>query len=199
MSEELQSLLEKINADGVRKAEAERDRIIAEAEKEAAAIIAAAKAESEKLNAQAQENAENFRQRAISAARQSARDIMLQLRAELNSRLAAAIGTATAQALTPEFMAELIKELTVAFAASPDTELTVQCAVKDRAALDAALKNALAASLKKDPELFAAAHIASGMQIEFKDDNACFDFTGEAVAELLTSYAGTQMAEIFKA
>ena len=199
MSEELQSLLEKINADGVRKAEAERDRIIAEAEKEAAAIISAAKAESEKLNAQAQENAEMFRQRAISAARQSARDIMLQLRSELNSRLTAAIGTATQKALTPEFMAELIKDFTAAFAASPDTELTVHCAVKDRSALDTALKNTLADSFKKNPELFAAAHISSGMQIEFKDDNACFDFSVEAIAELLTSYAGAQMAEIFKA
>ena len=199
MSEELQSLLEKINADGVQKAEAERSRIIADAEKEAAAIIAAAKAESEKLKNQAQAEADNFHQRALSAARQSARDIMLQLRTELNSRLAAAIGNAAAQALTPEFMAALIKELTTAFAASPDTELTIQCAVKDRAALDAALKNALAGSFKTDPEIFASAHISSGMQIEFKNDNACFDFSGDAVADLLTAYAGSRMAEIFKA
>ena len=39
MAEELQSLLEKINQDGVMKAEAEKAKIIANAEKEAAEII----------------------------------------------------------------------------------------------------------------------------------------------------------------
>ena len=47
MSEELQSLLEKINSDGVMKANAERDAIIAKAQSEAAAIIAAAEAKAE--------------------------------------------------------------------------------------------------------------------------------------------------------
>ena len=47
MSEELQSLLEKINTDGVMKANAERDAIIAKAQNEAAAIIAAAEAKAE--------------------------------------------------------------------------------------------------------------------------------------------------------
>ena len=55
MSEDLQSLLEKINRDGVEKAQAESDRIIAEAKAKAAAIVkeaneaaAAAKADAEK-------------------------------------------------------------------------------------------------------------------------------------------------------
>jgi regulator of protease activity HflC (stomatin/prohibitin superfamily) len=39
MAEELQSLLEKIQNDGIKKAEAERDEIIAQAQAEAAKII----------------------------------------------------------------------------------------------------------------------------------------------------------------
>ena len=199
MSEELQSLLDRINADGIQKAEAERARIIAEATAEAAALKDAAKSECDALKIQAEKDAEALKNRAISAASQAARDIMLQLRSELNSRLEAAIGDAVSAALTPEFMTQLIRELAAAFAASPDSDLSVRAAVRDLPALDAALKNALAESFKKAPRLFASREISSGMQIEFNDNNVCFDFSGEAVSELLTAYAGSRLAEIFKA
>ena len=43
MAEELQSLLEKIRNDGIKKAEAERDQIISQAQAEAAQIIKSSK------------------------------------------------------------------------------------------------------------------------------------------------------------
>ena len=49
MSEDLQSLLEKINRDGVEKARAEAEKIIAEAKARADAIVKEAKAEAAKL------------------------------------------------------------------------------------------------------------------------------------------------------
>ena len=199
MSEELQSLLDRISADGIQKAEAERARIIAEAAAEAAALKDAAESECNALKIQAEKDAEALKNRAVSAASQAARDIMLQLRAELNSRLEAAIGDAVSAALTPEFMAKLVQELAAAFAANPDSDLSVRTAVRDLPALDAALKNALTESFKKAPRLFASREISSGMQIEFNDSKVCFDFSGEAVSELLTAYAGSRLAEIFKA
>ena len=199
MSEELQSLLDKINADGIQKAEAESAKIIAAAKAEAERIVSAAKAEAEAVSARAESDAEAFRKRAVSAANHAARDIVLQLRAELASRLKAAVSTAASAAMTPEFMAGLLKELAGKFAASPDTEISICCAVKDVAKLDAALKQALSESIKKDPVLIASPEISAGIQVEFSDDDCYFDFTEAAVTDLLAAYAGEQLAAVFKA
>ena len=199
MSEELQSLLDKINADGIQKAEAEAAKIIADAKSEAAKIIADAKRESDAVCDLAAFEAKALKSRAASAANQAARDIILQLRADLVSRLNAAVSASASSALTPEFMAQLIKVLAEKFAASPDAELTVRCAVKDTAALDAALKGALADSIKTDPVMIASPEISAGVQVEFNDSDCCFDFSEAAVSDLLAAYAGEQLSAVFKA
>ena len=54
MAEELQSLIEKINRDGVEKASAEAARIVSAAKDQATAIISAAKDEAAKASAAAE-------------------------------------------------------------------------------------------------------------------------------------------------
>jgi len=169
MADELQSLLEKINAEGVKKAEAERDRIVAAAKTEADRIVAAAKTEAEGIVAVAKTESEALRARAESAVRQAARDAVLKLKAELESRLAAAVSGAAAQALDPSLMAEVVKQLAAKFVADPDSEVTVRCAVQDRDALDAALRNALADSLVKNPKVLADHAMAGGLELGVDD------------------------------
>ena len=197
MADELQSLLEKINAEGVKKAEAERDRIVSAAETEAAGIVSAAKAEAEKIVSAAKTESEALRMRAESAVRQAARDAVLKLKAELEARLAAAVSGAAAQALDPALMAEVVKLLAAKFVADPDGEVTVRCSVKDRDALDAALKNALADSLVKTPKVLADHAMAGGLELGVDNGRLYFDFSLEAVNEVIGAYAGEQIAGIF--
>ena len=140
MSEELQSLLEKINSDGVMKANAERDAIIAKAKAEAAATIAEAEEKAEALRKQADADAVTLQKRAESAISQAARDVVLKLKAELENRISAAVAGAAEETMTPAFMAELVKSLGTKFLADPNAEVTVIASVKDAAALDAAEK-----------------------------------------------------------
>lgn len=199
MAEELQSLLDKINAEGINKAKAEADKIIADAESKAKAIIEAARNEAAALTTAAGKEAENFKQRAIAAAGQAARDITLQLRSELQLRMEKACGDAAAAALTPEFMAQLIRELAAKFAESPDAQLTVRCALRDTEALTAALKAALADSFSKEPKLIPTAAVTKGFEVDFKDGKCFFDFSADAIADLLKEYVGEQIAVIFNA
>ncbi len=197
MAEELQSLLEKINSEGVKKAEAERDAILAAAKIEADKIIADAKAQAEATRSRAEAEAEALKNRAESAIRQAARDIVLELKAELEARLRTAIENAGAAALTPEFMASLISELAAKFAASPDTEISVRSAVRDADALDAALRGALANSFKQQPKVLRDGAIRGGFEVSFGDGQLYFDFTEEALTELVGAYAGEGIARIF--
>ena len=197
MSEELQSLLEKINSDGIMKANAERDAIVAKAKSEAAAIVAAAKKEAADLRTQAAADAETLQKRAESAISQAARDVVLKLKAELGARISAAVEGAAEEAMTPEFMAELIKALGTQFLNDPDAELTVITAVRDASKLDAALKGALAASLKKQPRVLAEPTIKGGMEVNFSGSELFFDFSTEALTELLAAYTAPRIAAIF--
>jgi V/A-type H+-transporting ATPase subunit E len=199
MAEELQSLLERINQEGVMKAEAEKAGIIADARKEAAEIITEAEKNAAAIIAEAEKNAAEIKERTLSALEQSRRDILLQLRKELSSRLHESILDASAAALAPEFMAQLVKELALAFAAAPDSVITVRASVKEAAALDQALRCALADSFAKTPQVFPGKEIKGGMEVSFDGGKCFYDFTLDAVSDLMDEYTGETFAGIFKA
>lgn len=197
MADELQSLLEKINSEGVKKAEAEREKIVGAAKAEAARIVADAKTEAENIVSSAKLDSDAMRKRAESAVSQAARDTLLKLKAELEERLAAAVADASAQALSPELMAGVVKMLAEKFVTDPDAEVTVRCAVKDRDALDAALKNALADSLFKKPKVLADSAMSGGLELGTDNGRLYFDFSLEAVSEVVGAYAGEHVAGLF--
>ena len=197
MADELQSLLQKINDEGVKKAEAERERILAEANAEATRLVEDARTEAEKRLAAAKSECEALRKRAESAVAQAARDILLKLKSELEARLNTAVADATAQALTPELMARIVRELAAKFVADPDAELTLRCAVKDRDALDAALKNALADSLHKAPTVLADSTITGGVEVGIDGGRLYFDFSLDAIREVVATYTGQHIAGLF--
>ena len=199
MAEELQSLLEKINQDGIMKAEAKKAEIIAAAEKDAAEIIADAKKEAANIIAAAEKENDSLSKRTVSALEQARRDILLQLREELASRLNEAIQDASCEALSPEFMAQLVRELAVAFSVKPDTAIHVRTSVKDAEKLDSALRAALADSFSKEPKVLAGREINNGMEVSFDGGKCFYDFTLDAVSDLLNEYLGDKLSAVFKA
>ena len=79
MAEELQGLIEKINRDGVEKANAEAERIVAEAKKRAEAIVKEAKDEAAKAAETAKKESELSAERAKETLRQAARDAVISV------------------------------------------------------------------------------------------------------------------------
>ena len=198
MAEELQGILDRINADGIAKADAQRSAIVSKAQEDAAKIIADAKSQAEEIIKNANSEADAFRKRAENALVQAARDIRISLKGELEARINKAVENATAEALSPEFMAQLIREAAQKFIASPDEELTVSCAVKDVAALENALKSALADSLVKEPQILGVSSIRNGLELSVKDGEFSIDFTGDAVNDLFSAFAGKLVEKIIR-
>ena len=116
---------------------------------------------------------------------------------ELECRLNDAVSGAAKAALTPELMTDIIKSLAARFINDPEGEVSVMCAVKDTAALDAALKAALADSLKKSPVVLANAGISGGIEVNVSGDELYFDFSQEALTGVIASYVGGKVAAIF--
>jgi len=79
MSEDLQSLLEKINRDGVEKAEAEAAKIVAKAKADAEALMKSAREEAARAKADADQAAADYAARAAETIRQAARDTVISV------------------------------------------------------------------------------------------------------------------------
>ncbi len=195
MAEELQNLLDKIYAEGVQKANADAEKIISAAKEEAKSIVAGAKLEADDIRARAQESAASLQQRAESAVRQASRDILLQLKAELEKRLRAAVSGAAKEALTPQLMAQIISDFAKA---GPDAEISVLCPERDVEALQTALYSSLGRSFAKQPKVFADASIEGGMEVSLRDGEFFFDFTVPAVTELVGELVGERIAALLE-
>ena len=156
MAEDLQSLLAKIQEQGLDKANAERAAIIKKAEQEAAEITAKAKAAADAMRRAAEEECASLTKRAESAVKQAARDIVLKLNVELKERLNAILQENTANAMTPELMGRIINEMAAAYIkdGKQEAKLEVLVSPKSLEEMNAALKGSLKDSFVKQPTLF---------------------------------------------
>ena len=136
--------------------------------------------------------------RAENSIRQAARDIVLQLKAELESRLARAVSASAAAAMTPEFMAELIRAMASDFAKDPEAEITILSSERDAQALEEIIKETLGSSFKNAPKVFAEAGVKNGMQVNFNGDEVFFDFSAEAITSLIGRFTGEKLARILE-
>ncbi len=87
MSEDLQGLLEKINRDGVEKANAAAAKIVAEAKAKAAEIVKTANEEASKAKADAEKAAAAYAGRAAETVKQAARDTVLKVEGAVTALL----------------------------------------------------------------------------------------------------------------
>ena len=200
MAEELQSLLDKIHHDGIQKAAAERDRLLAEAQKQADEIVKTAKAEADKLRQTAEHDCAALEKRAESAIQQAARDVVLALKAELKRRLEAIVKANVDGALTPEFMAGIITELVRSVAADPSKAGSATLGVMVAPAVLTKLEKELAAGLGKNVaesvELFPNSAVGRGLKISTTGKQVFYDFSDAALTEMICAYAGSRVGAI---
>lgn len=199
MSEDIQSLLERINAEGVEKAEAAKAQILADAKAEAARILADARAQAETLVKEGAQKASSSELRAKETIKQAARDILIALKSDLLSKLSAAVKECTACALTPSLMGEIILEMAKGYANNVENaDIQVLLPAKERENAEMILKQAFLAELKARPVLNFTDDFNSGLQISFRENDVFFDFSDEALAEVLCKFVGPKLAEVIR-
>lgn len=199
MAEELQGLLEKIHEEGIKKADEEKDRIIAEAKAEAAKIIADAKAKAEATAKQSADEAAASEARAAAAIRQAARDIILTLKTELMNRLSSVVKESVGEAMTAEFMGKIILEMVGKFKPEASAEdIDVMVNKKDLDKMEAMFRGSLAENLKKEPELFTGHDFGAGLKLGFKGNDVFFDITDDVLSDMICSYIGPNLAALLK-
>ncbi|MBR4253462.1 MAG: hypothetical protein IKQ16_00045 [Lentisphaeria bacterium] len=198
MSEELQGLLNKIQAEGLEKAETERARLVAEAKAQADKIIADAKAQADKIRKDAEADAEASRKKADAAVRQAARDVIISLKDDLQEKLRAVVREAAAQAMTPEAMAGLIAQIAGQFAKNA-SGAEVILSVREREDAAQKLIGCLPDILRKNASVQLGRGFAAGFKIGFNDTEVFLDFSDEALADVICEFVGPKLAAVIKA
>jgi vacuolar-type H+-ATPase subunit E/Vma4 len=202
MAEELQSLLEKIQRDGIDKAAAEREEIIKKAQAEAESIVAAAKENAEKIRNDAARDAEALTKRAESAVRQAARDILLELNSELKKRVENIVRKRTDEALSSDFMAEIIREVakSVLNGQNADTNnIEVMVSPAKCEELVAKLAASACQDMVEKISVFPNSAAGRGLKISVNGDQVFFDFSDAALTGMVCSYAGSRVSAVITA
>ena len=199
MAEDIQGLLNRIQSEGIEKAEAEKNQILSDAKRQADAIVAQAKAEAAEIIKNAEAEAAMNESKGKAAVRQAARDVSLGLQSDLQKRLETLVRDTLGQAITPEIMGQIILKMAEKYL-SDDTNATVEVLLSpnDAAALESGLKTGLLANLKAKPEIKISNTLSSGLKIGVKGTDVFFDFSDDALTEVICSFAGPKLAAAIK-
>jgi V/A-type H+-transporting ATPase subunit E len=201
MPEELQSLLEKIQKDGVDKAEVEAKDIVSSAQAKAKDIIADAKKEAEALLKKAEVDGTSFQTRGEKALQQAARDVILSVADAVNSTLEALVKGEVSKAMDDTSVAQMVLEVVKAYAnnKSADTRIEVLLNDKQKKAITDYLNAKCADAMKKGLEIKSDNTVVSGFRVSMPDANVEHDFSEAAITEALCQLLRPQLQEIVKA
>ena len=189
MAEELQQLLEKIQHDGVEKANAEAATILAKAKADAAAILKDAESKAAAFRAQAETDAKAFEERAQKTISQAARDTVLEVKDAIGRMLEKLLAKDVAAALAdPSEAAKL------ALAAVNELGSNADVAAGEK--LAAALKAQLAADAKAGVKVVLDESVGTGFSIRLDGGRVEHDFSESAIVAALAKRLRPDLAKL---
>ena len=191
MAEELQQLLEKIQRDGVDKANAEAAAIVAKAKAEAEAIVKKAQEDAAAAEAKGKADAEAYAARARETISQAARDTVLKVREDVTKLLTKLLAQDVSAALATEAVplaAAAVKELVTGSGAE----------VAASAKLVDALRAQLAAQAQNGVKVVADEMTGAGFTVKLDNGRVEHDFTDAAISEALAQGLRSDLAALLK-
>ena len=195
----LQELLDKIKKDGVEVAESEAKAIVDAAKSEAEKIISEAKAKAEKIVSDAKAENEKIVQSGEDAITQAGRNLLISFRQSVATELSAVVGDKVNAVYSSESLTEIIAKVVENWSKNPDTDnLSVILNSGDLEKFEATLTSALKAKMLEGVTLKPNDNFDGGFRIAVNDGAAYYDYSAEAVTEMLSNYLSPKVTELLK-
>lgn len=198
MDIQLQELLDKIKRDGLDAAQAETTRLVTEAEAKKKALIAEAETEAKRIIEKAKADSLLFEESAKAALVQASRDLLLSFKDRLQALLDAAVKADVDKVYGPELLAEVIPVVLKALAGGEEEKLAVLLPPALLSKLESRFSSSLAAELKRGLEIKPYPDLAAGFRVTERDGSAYYDFSAEALAELLSTHLNARLATLLR-
>ncbi len=200
MPRQLQELIDQIKKEGIQAAENKAREIETEAQKKARALIEQAQAQASQLIARAQEECQKRTQATQMALKQAGRDMLLELKREIQRTLGKVILLDISEALAPQTLAHILEALIKKFPEQPSDHLDIRVVLSpsDLEKLKIGFIEKLKHELKKPIELRSSEDIQAGFTISFDGGKSSLDFTDRSLAEYLSLFLNPEVASLLK-
>lgn len=199
MAEELQNLLERIQKDGVQKAEQESGRIVSQAREKADALVKEAEDKAAALVKNAEQDAAQFMERSKRTLEQAARDVVLSVGDAVAATMEGIAAHEVAEALKPDTLKKILVSVIKSYCEEQKSDrITVLLSAEDQKAIADFLMSKFKARMKKGLEIKADAGVTSGFKVSIVDENIEHDLSVDAVTDALSQLVRPQLAEILK-
>ncbi len=183
MELQIQDLVSSIRKEGVEAARAEADKIIAEAKKQAEAIVSEAKAAAQKTVEDATKEINILRQSAQVSAQQAKRDAMLSLKKDVQDNFGKLLKQGVSKTVSAD--AELSKLILAAIEGQDPSSLSVEVSK-----VSEGLKAQLAAEIKKGLVLKPVTDLDAGFRVVAKDGSGFLDCSDDELASIVAHFMG---------
>ncbi|MCK5735580.1 MAG: V-type ATP synthase subunit E [Spirochaetaceae bacterium] len=196
MDVQLKELIDKIKNDGVKNAEENAARIIADAEVQAAAVLTTAQANADKLRETAIADAEKTERSGREALRQAGRDLILTVKGEIEALFSKVLKQETAKVLDGELFSELVSSAVDSLSGEKLVALDVLVPEKNFSELENGLLSSLGKELSSGMEIKPFKGLNAGFRISMKDGSAFYDFSDSEIAAMLSRSLNPRLASL---
>lgn len=196
MADQLKELIEKIQQEGFQAAQEKALTIENEAKRAAEQLLSKAQQEADRMLEEARSEIGKMQQGSEAALKQAARDIKLNLRAELTAVLDNIIRLEVKKSLGPEELAHLLHELVKAHGSSAEGKIEVSLNTEDVEKLQHGFLEKLQHGLKSGITLRASEDIQAGFTISFDAGRSQFDFTDQALTGYIAQLVKPKLASL---
>lgn len=199
MEIQLQELIDQIKNDGVKAAESQSEAILASAKAEAEKIIADAKAEADKIIANAKSENDRIVKSGEDAIRQAGRNLLISFRESVTRELNVILGENVSAVYSSENLAKIVINVVEGWAKKEDAD-SIEVILNSESLKE--FEDTILAGLKEKMicgvTLKANDNFDGGFRIAVNDGGAYYDYSAEAVVEMLSNYLSPKITNLLK-
>lgn len=199
MAEELQNLLERIQKDGVEKAEEESGRIVSDARAKADALVKEAEDKALAITEKAEKDAAQFMERSKRTLEQAARDVILSVGDAVNATMQGIAAQEVSAALKPDTLKKVLVSVIKSYCEDQKNDrIDILLSADDQKTVVDFLMSKYKTRMKKGLQIESDSGVTAGFRVSIVDENIQHDFSAEAITEALTQLVRPQLAEILR-
>lgn len=188
MEMQLSSLIEKIKKEGVEQARRNSEEILKEAQEKKKQVINNAEEKASLIIKEAEEKAAKLKDNSEKAIAQALRDAILSFKGEIKDILDNIIKREVQEALTDEFIADLIIKIAAAWTKDKKTALEIMVNQQDKKRLEELVLSKFKKELTSGITFKVNPNVSKGLYIGIKGEDVYYDLTDKAILEILKQY-----------
>ena len=194
----LGDFIKRIKTEGVDEATRLGDEIVAEARKKADEIVTAAKEEAQSILASADGDIKEREAQSKRSIDMALRDALLQLQNSMEGLLDGIVKKEFGDAVKGEALERVLLKVVEAWKKNPDAEAGIEVLLseKEMESLSRGFMASLKKMLKEGVELKVHPGIKAGFRVAEKEGSMHYDFTDEAISELLSRYLKEELRAV---